>query len=380
MAQSTIDDDEMIAHVGSAISSLPVSDAGLQQIMEAQDEDPVCSQIKVYCYEGWPDKYSLKDALKPYWSSRGQLSVVQNILLKASRIVIPSSMRLDTLDKIHEGHQRITKCRERAKSSVWYLGLSREIQDSVQQCRVCAWVCAWVCRDSKPEPLIPTPLPDRPWQVVATDLFELKGVDYLIVIDYFSRYVEVAVMTKTTKSSEVIRALKSIFARHGTPEQVRSDNGPQFDSAEFLHFAKEWGFKHTTSSPRFPQSNGEVERGVRTVKNLITKEKDPAKGLLAYRSTPQACKFSPAQLLMGRQIRGTPRLYVVETPTSTLRRNRAHLTPMLDQQQQHRPTPAVNNAPAETRPTSPMQTDIPNLQVPPVTPILASRPKRIIKP
>ena len=79
MAQSTIDDDEMIAHVGSVISSLPASDARLQQIMEAQDEDPVCSQIKVYCYEGWPYKYSLKDALKPYWSGRGELSVVQNI-------------------------------------------------------------------------------------------------------------------------------------------------------------------------------------------------------------------------------------------------------------------------------------------------------------
>ena len=90
MAQSTIDDDDMIAYVGSVIFSLPASDTRLQQIMEAQDEDPVCSQIKLYCYEGWPDKYSLKDALKPYWSSRGELSVVQNILLKASRIVIPS--------------------------------------------------------------------------------------------------------------------------------------------------------------------------------------------------------------------------------------------------------------------------------------------------
>ena len=215
------------------ISSLPASDARLQQIMEAQEEDPVCRQIKVYCSEGWPDKYSLSDAMKPYWSSRGELSVVQNILLKASRIVIPSSTRLEILDKIHEGHQGITKCREGAKNSVWWPGLSREIQDLVQQCRVCA-----LQRENKPEPLITTPLPDRPWQVVATDLFELKGVEYLIVIDYFARYVEVAAMQTTTKSSEVIRALKSIFARHGIPEQVRSDNGPQFDSAEFSYLHK----------------------------------------------------------------------------------------------------------------------------------------------
>lgn len=79
-----------------------------------------------------------------------------------------------------------------------------------------------------------SPLPVHPWQVVATDFLEMKGVDYLIVLGYFSRYVEVAVMKKSTKSSEIIRALKAIFARHGIPEQVWSVNSPQFDSAEFL--------------------------------------------------------------------------------------------------------------------------------------------------
>ena len=81
--KSTIDDDEMHAHIGSEISSLPASDARLQQIMEAQEDDPVCRQFNVYCCEGSPDKCSLKDAMKPYWASRGELSVVQNILLKA---------------------------------------------------------------------------------------------------------------------------------------------------------------------------------------------------------------------------------------------------------------------------------------------------------
>ena len=127
----------------------------------------------------------------------------------------------------------ITKCRERAKNSVWWPGLSEEIQDLVQQYRVCA-----LHKEKNPEPLIATPLPDRPWQAVATDLFELKGIDYLIVTDYFSKYIEVAAMKKTTMSSEVIRALRSIFARHGIPEQVRSDNGPQFYSTEFSYFAK----------------------------------------------------------------------------------------------------------------------------------------------
>ena len=89
------------------------------QIMEAQEGDPARRQIKVYCCEDWPDKHSLNDAMNPYWSTRGELSVVQNIILKSSRIVIPSSMRLEILEKIHEEHQGITKCRERAKNSVF---------------------------------------------------------------------------------------------------------------------------------------------------------------------------------------------------------------------------------------------------------------------
>ena len=438
--QPTIADDDMTAHIASVITGFPASDTRLQQIIEAQEEDPVCRQIKAYCSEGWPDKHSVNDAMKPYWSTRGELTVVQNILLKGTRIVIPSSMRLEILDKIHEGHQGIAKCREHAKSSVWWPGLSREIQDLVQQCRTCA-----LHRDNKPEPLIATPWPDRPWQIVATDLFQMKGIDYLIVIDYCSRYVEVAAMTKTTKSSEIIRALKSTFARHGIPEQVRSDNGPQYDSAEFSHFAKQWGFKHVTSSPRFPQSNGEVECGVRTVKNLLQKAEDPAKGLLAYRSTPLACKFSPAQLLMGRKLRNsvpmfhtelnphwpdleklqaresesklkqqsnfnlrhkatpltplepgtevhvkdldrpgvvvkaaeTPHSYEVKTPISTVRRNRVHLTPM-PEQRENQPVPA------EDKIAAPVQADQPKLkmnsQAASATPLLANRPKRLLKP
>ena len=297
----------MTPHDESVITRLPASDTRLQQIIEAQKEDPVCRQINTYCFEGWPDKHSVNDAMKPYWSTRGELTVVQNILLKGTRIVIPSSRQLEILDKIHEGHQGIAKCRERAKGSVWWPGLSREFQDLVQQCRTCA-----LHRDNKPEPLIATPLPDRPWQIVATDLFQMKGMDYLIVIDYYSRYVEVAAMTKTTKSSEIIRALKSIFAHHGIPKQLRSDNGPQYDSAEFSHFAKEWGFKQVTTSPKFPQSNREVERGVQTVKNLLQKAECLAKGLLEYRSTPLACEFSPAQLLMGRKLRNSVPMFHTE--------------------------------------------------------------------
>ncbi|XP_033643379.1 uncharacterized protein LOC117303321 [Asterias rubens] len=84
-----------------------------------------------------------------------------------------------------------------------------------------------------------------------------------------------------------------------------SDNGPQFSSASFLQFAKTYGFIHTTSSPRYPQANGEAERAVRTIKGLLKKNTDPYLSLLMYRSSPLQNGLSPSELLMGRKLKTT---------------------------------------------------------------------------
>lgn len=171
-----------------------------------------------------------------------------------------------------------------------------EIQHVVSSCRSCA-----EHRVQHPEPLISTPTPDRPWQRLGIDLFYLKGVDYLLLVDYYSRFPEVVTLTAIS-SERVIAGIKSCFARFGIPEVVRTDNGPQFSSREFSEFARSYGFIHETSSPRYPRSNGEVERMVRTVKNLLQKSEDPFLALLAYRNTAGPTGFSPAQLLMGRRL------------------------------------------------------------------------------
>ena len=198
------------------------------------------------------------------------------------------------------------RCRLRANSSVWWPGVSSDVRQYAESCRQCA-------RESQPrrEPLIITPLPDYPWQMIAVDLFEFEACHYLLVVDYFSRYPECVKLTHTT-SAHVISILKAIWARHGIPDVVRSDNGPQFSSAEFSAFAKTYTFKHITSSPHYPQSNGQVERSVRTIKGILKKSEDPHLGLLSYRATPMPwCGLSPAELLMGRKIRTT----VPQTPT-----------------------------------------------------------------
>ncbi|TWW65957.1 hypothetical protein D4764_21G0008570 [Takifugu flavidus] len=141
-------------------------------------------------------------------------------------------------------------------------------------------------------------LSDRPWQRVGADLFQWNSAMYLLVVDYFSRYIEVANLTSTT-SAFVMEKLKAIFSRHGVAEVLVTDGGPQFASAEFADFAREYDFQHVTSSPRYPQGNSEAERAVGTVKSLLRKGEDPHKALMAYRATPLAQGASPAQLLMG---------------------------------------------------------------------------------
>ena len=144
--------------------------------------------------------------------------------------------------------------------------------------------------------------PDRPWQRVATDLFHFKNKDYIVVVDYYSRYIEFSCLTSMT-STAVINCLKSIFARHGIPEAVVSDNGPCYASQDYRKFAKEYCFESITSSPHYPQANGEAEKCVQTVKHLIKKASDPYLALLCYRNTPMHNGYSPAEMLMGRRLR-----------------------------------------------------------------------------
>ena len=137
-------------------------------------------------------------------------------------------------------------------------------------------------------------------------LFEFGGKDYIIVVDYYSKFPELEKLTNKTAHG-VILALKAVMAWHGTPDELVSDNMP-FDSATFRQFAQDWGFVLTTSIPRYPQSNGQSERFVQTIKNYLKKThsegKDVYTTLLEYRATPIAgISASPAQLLMSRRLK-----------------------------------------------------------------------------
>lgn len=155
-------------------------------------------------------------------------------------------------------------------------------------------------------PLVPHKIPERPWQKVCCDLCEIASESYLVIEDYHSKFLEITKLANTTSATTILYC-KSHFARHGIPEEVFTDNGPQFASKEFKKFAEAWSFKHTTSNPCYPQSNGMAERAVQTAKNLLEKAKHDRKlpylALLAYKSTSIDDIGSPAELLMGRRLR-----------------------------------------------------------------------------
>ena len=150
-------------------------------------------------------------------------------MLYYSRIVVPRGLRQETLGKIYQGHQGLERCLLRIRSSVWWPGITSQLKQMIQNCPTCA-------RNTRPRkaPLLTTLLPEYPWQVVGTDLFEKDG---LLTVDYFSRYPEMTRLTITT-SAAVIASMKAVFARHGIPEVVRSDNGPQYSSHEFAMFRR----------------------------------------------------------------------------------------------------------------------------------------------
>ena len=182
-----------------------------------------------------------------------------------------------------------------SKISVWWSSISKQLEQFVLKCPTC-------CKNFQigTEPLITTELSSRPCEKVPSNLYEFKGALFILVLDYFSRFIETQKLSSATSSS-IISALKSIFAHHSIPDSLVTHNGPQYFSSKFKLFAEAYNFAHVTSGPDYPRGNGEAERAVRMLKNLLKDAKDPFNVLKA---TPLPwCNLSPTQLLMERRTR-----------------------------------------------------------------------------
>ncbi|KAK7098352.1 uncharacterized protein [Littorina saxatilis] len=229
----------------------------------------------------------------------------------------PESQREDIMEQLHYGHQGIEKTRLRARESVFWPGINKDIEQRTKSCPI--------CQEHKPsqspESLMPHEVPSRPWETLGTDLFRLHGYEYLLLTDYYSKYFIVRKLAGDATSNTVIRALKQMFSEHGIPSKLISDNGPQFSSDAFVTFAREWAFDHITSSPRYPRSNGMSERHVQTVKDALQKASqartDPDLALLCLRTTPLSSSIpSPLEILTGRKARSNMPIKLNSLPNS----------------------------------------------------------------
>ena len=302
-----------------AISMFAFTPRCLTKIGAETQWDPILSMVHRLTLNGWPDRqghvprvarfyWSFCDELsidgdlltkgervvRFYWSFCDELSIDGDLLTKGERVVIPPSCRDNIMADLHGSHASINKAMNLARTCVYWPGLEADVTNYIKRCLTCI-----ECSKLPVEMLQPHEVPPRPWVKIGVDFFQDHlGKKHLIVADYFSKFPYVFPVA-STHHFKTITHLRELFAAEGVPAVVMTDNRPPFNGEEFRHFARDFDFVHTTSSPHFHQSNGFIEAMVKKVKNAYKKmDGSPnaqARALLQLCDTPiMADLLSPA--------------------------------------------------------------------------------------
>jgi hypothetical protein len=278
----------------------------LSEVKEATQQDNTLQKVIKAVQSG---QWSGTD-LSEYARFKDEISVCDGVLLRDHRLIMPQSLRNKVVQIAHSSHQGIVKTKQLIREKVWFPGIDKMVEQSVKSCIPCQ---ASIPTHTHREPLQMTELPSGPWLEIALDFAgPFPSGDYaLIVVDEYSRYPEIAITT-TTSARAVMPQLDAIFARHGIPSVVKTDNGPPFNGSEFETFASDFGFQHRKITPGWPEANGEAERFVETfnkfvraseAENLNWKTQMP-QFLRNYRATPHtSTKIPPFTALTGRKMR-----------------------------------------------------------------------------
>ena len=275
-------------------------------MLQETNKDPEFQALKHAISTGWPVKRSqIPASLHPYWNFKDELMIEGGILMKNSKVLIPETLKQKYLRQIYQGHQGIKTCRSRAGEFVFWININKDIDELVQKCSLCQSKQNSTSIIQK----YVSEIPPHPWHTIGSDLFYFRRIDFLVVVDYFSKYLLMRKIPNST-SSAVIKELGMIFSEFGKPQVFRSDNGPCYSSQEFRFFIQNWAIEHRTSSPHYPQGNGLAESMEKVSKNLIEKavlqDLPWNQLLLDYRCTPISSEIpSPAEILFGRKLQSS---------------------------------------------------------------------------
>ncbi|XP_052775537.1 uncharacterized protein K02A2.6-like [Mya arenaria] len=277
------------------------SDNDLQQVMQNVRQS------------SWKSNYKTNTVLDTLARVKNELTVVTfkngEVLLHGNRIVLPKQLQQKAISLAHEGHPGIVRTKQLLREKVYFPKMDKMVEDLCNSCIP----CLAATDENSREPLQMTEMPKQAWDSVSMDFCGpfSDGKYLLVLIDDFSRFPIVEIITSLNAKS-VIEKLDKIFSEYGIPEVLRTDNGPPMNSADFQNFSKQFGFKHRKITPIWPQANGECERFMKTIGKVIraakTQKADWRTDMYAfvrnYRATKHATtKYSPAELLFGRQIR-----------------------------------------------------------------------------
>ena len=227
----------------------------LDRIKEETHRDAALPKLSTTTKKGnW--ETSRKDVdLAPIYPIRDELYEAQGLISRIERIVLPTRLQQKIIKTAHKlGHLGITKMKQMLRAKYWFPGMNGMIDQMVGHC----YDCQVPTQDRRQEPIKPSAIPKEPWEEISVDF----GGPYpdghynLVVLDQRTRYPEVEVVFSTAMKPTKEK-LKKIFAHHGIPKQLQSDNGPPFNSKEFATFAEEEGFQHHRVTPLHPRANSQ---------------------------------------------------------------------------------------------------------------------------
>ena len=285
-----------------AVSSLDTMPVTCDDIKSQTNASKDYCMLKHFIKFGWPQRLNNPN-LKYFEGKINELSLFDGCILYKNRVFVPESLRKSVLCQLHENHPGICGMKAIARSLVWYPNIDHDIEQLVKSCGNCQTNAS-----KPPKQNIEWPMPDKVWSRVHLDHFFLDNHVCLIAVDSLSRYIEVEIV-RDTSSSETIDALHCIMSRNGLCNTVVTDNAACFHSQLFKDFLKCNGIIHITPPPFSPSSNGQAERGVKVIKDLMKKCKDNnssfktrlSRVLLQYRSVPHSITSIPPSISLNNR-------------------------------------------------------------------------------